>query len=101
MKLSLINKHAIVCGSTDGIGKASALLLAKQGCEITLVARNQNKLNSTLSELNKEHNQEHHSICTDFDDPIDLKNKITMHIESLDKSVDILVNNSVYGANSI
>lgn len=94
MKLSLINKHAIVCGSTDGIGKASALLLAKQGCEITLVARNQNKLNSTLSELNKEHNQEHHSICTDFDDPSDLKNKITMHIESLDKSVDILVNNS-------
>ena len=37
MKLSLINKHAIVCGSTDGIGKASALLLAKQGCEITLL----------------------------------------------------------------
>ena len=52
MKLSLINKHAIVCGSTDGIGKASALLLAKQGCEITLVARNQDKLDNTQSELN-------------------------------------------------
>ena len=44
--------------------------------------------------MNKEHNQEHHSICTDFDDPDDLKNKITMHIESIDKTVDILVNNS-------
>ena len=51
MKLSLINKHAIVCGSTDGIGKASAILLAKQGCEITLVARNQNKLNNLAIRL--------------------------------------------------
>ena len=39
MSLSLENKHAIVCGSSDGIGKASALKMAQQGCEITLVAR--------------------------------------------------------------
>jgi len=94
MKLTLINKHAIVCGSTDGIGKASALLLANQGCEITLVARNQNKLDKTLSELNREHNQEHSSICVDFDNSNDLKNKIEMHLESLGKPVNILVNNS-------
>ena len=94
MRLSLINKHAIVCGSTDGIGKASALLLANQGCEITLVARNHNKLDKTLSELNREHNQEHSSICVDFDNSNDLKNKIEMHLESLGKSVNILVNNS-------
>ena len=49
MTLSLLNKHAIVCGSTDGIGKESALLLASKGCEITLVARNQEKLNKTKS----------------------------------------------------
>ena len=54
MKLSLMNKHAIICGSTDGIGKTSALLLANQGCEITLVARNQDKLDKTQSELNTE-----------------------------------------------
>ncbi|MBT4154233.1 MAG: SDR family NAD(P)-dependent oxidoreductase, partial [Candidatus Marinimicrobia bacterium] len=51
MNLSLKNKHAIVCGSTDGIGKASALLLAERGASITLVARNNDKLNQTLSEL--------------------------------------------------
>ena len=94
MKLSLINKHAIVCGSTDGIGKASALLLAKQGCEITLVARNQDKLDNTQSELNTDHNQKHYSVCADFDKSMDLKKKIKMHIHSLDRSVDILVNNS-------
>ena len=94
MKLSLINKHAIVCGSTDGIGKASALLLAKQGCEITLVARSQDKLDKTQSELNKDHNQMHYSVCADFDNSMDLKKKIKMHMRSLGRSVDILVNNS-------
>ena len=94
MKLSLINKHAIVCGSTDGIGKASALILAKQGCGITLVARNQNKLDKTQSELNTNYNQKHYSVCADFDNSIDLKNKIKMHLDSLGRSVDVLVNNS-------
>ena len=94
MKLSLINKHAIVCGSTDGIGKASALLLAKQGCEITLVARNQDKLDKTQLELNTDHNQKHYSVCADFDKSMDLKKKIKMHMRSLGRSVDILVNNS-------
>ena len=94
MKLSLINKHAIVCGSTDGIGKASALLLAKQGCEITLVARNQDKLDNTQSELNTDHNQKHYSVCADFDNSMDLKKKIKMHMHSLGRSIDILVNNS-------
>ena len=94
MKLSLKNKHAIVCGSTDGIGKASALLLAKHGCEITLIARNQDKLDKTCSELNQKGNQNHQSICVDFDDPLDLKKKIKLYLGSLGKPVDILVNNS-------
>ena len=94
MKLSLMNKHAIICGSTDGIGKASALLLANQGCEITLVARSQDKLDKTQSELNIEYNQKHHSVCADFDNAMDLKSKIKMHIDSLGRSVDVLVNNS-------
>ena len=94
MKLSLKNKHAIVCGSTDGIGKASALLLANQGCEITLVARNQDKLDKTRLELNTDHNQKHYSVCADFDKSMDLKKKIKMHMRSLGRSVDILVNNS-------
>ena len=47
---SLKNKHAIVFGATDGIGKASALLLSQNGCEISLIARNNTKLDKTLSD---------------------------------------------------
>ena len=51
MNNNLNGKTAIVCGSTDGIGKSIANLMANRGCEIILVARNQDKLDTTLSEL--------------------------------------------------
>ena len=53
MNLSIEGKKAIVCGSTDGIGKASAIMMAERGAEITLVARNENKLNTTMLELSQ------------------------------------------------
>ena len=49
MDSNLQGKRAIVCGSTDGIGKASALLMAESGASITLVARNKDKLYNTLT----------------------------------------------------
>ena len=94
MNLSLKHKHAFVCGSTDGIGKASALLMAEYGCEITLIARNQEKLDSTLSELAQNDDQNHSTVCADFDDPGMLKEKVNSQISTLGKPVDILVNNS-------
>lgn len=51
MDLKLKNKKALVCGSTQGIGKATAILLAKEGANVTLVARNEEKLKTVLSEL--------------------------------------------------
>ena len=94
MNLSLKHKHAFVCGSTDGIGKASALLLAEHGCEITLIARNQGKLDSTLLELAQNNGQNHSTVCADFYDPETLKERVNSQISTLGKPVDILVNNS-------
>ena len=94
MNLSLNNKHAILCGSTDGIGKASALLMAQRGASITLVARNQKKLDQTLSELSTDHGQVHFSLCADFNQPGQLKEKITDHMKVIVDQTNILVNNS-------
>ena len=94
MNLSLNNKHAILCGSTDGIGKASALLMAQRGASITLVARNQKKLDQTLSELSTDHGQVHFSLCADFNEPDQLKEKITNHMKVIVDQTNILVNNS-------
>ena len=41
MKIDLTGKKAIVCGSTQGIGRASAVVLAELGANITLIARNE------------------------------------------------------------
>ena len=93
MRLSFKNKHAIVCGSTDGIGMSAASLLADLGCGITLVARDKEKLENVRSSLLEDLGQVHYSICADFNDPNSLKDKVNSHISELGKGVDILVNN--------
>ena len=44
MNLDIIGKTALVCGSTQGIGYASAVELANLGANIVMVARNAEKL---------------------------------------------------------
>ena len=44
MNLSLRNKKAVVCGSTQGIGKAIAEELSRQGVNLTLIARDKDCL---------------------------------------------------------
>ena len=44
MNIDLSGKHAMVCGSTQGIGKAIAIELALLGADVTLVARDEKKL---------------------------------------------------------
>ena len=94
MRLSFKNKHAIVCGSTDGIGMSTASLLADLGCGITLVARDKEKLENVRSSLFEDLGQVHYSICADFNDPNSLRDKVNSHISELGKGVDILVNNT-------
>lgn len=90
MNLDLTHKNALVCGSTQGIGKASAKQLAALGATITLVARNENKLKQVLNELDTNEHQSHRYIVVDFQNPDDLKHKI-----SLEKEVfHILINNT-------
>ena len=48
MNLSLEGKRAVVCGSTQGIGNATATELAHLGASITLVARNQGNTGSQM-----------------------------------------------------
>ena len=94
MDLSLKGYRAIVCGSTDGIGKASALLMAERGASITLVARNKEKLNATLTELSTEHGQNHATVCADFNKPDELKQMVQSHLKENGYTYRILVNNS-------
>ncbi|EGT40137.1 hypothetical protein CAEBREN_31599 [Caenorhabditis brenneri] len=46
-------KVALVTGSSSGIGRATALLLAKQACKVTITGRNLERLESTKQEILK------------------------------------------------
>ena len=59
MNLDLKHKQAIVCGSTQGIGKAIALELANLGAAVTLIARNEEALKTTKQELSTSAGQLH------------------------------------------
>src|SRR4026208_457950 len=92
MHLDLSGKRAMVCGSTQGIGKAAAIELASLGASITLISRNEEKLKNVLGELNGTHNQNHDYIVVDFSFPQDVKKKAEEYLSS--NIVEILVNNT-------
>lgn len=83
----------MVCGSTQGIGKASAMLLAKQGASITLVARNEDALKQTLKELPVNVSQKHDYIVADFNLSEELKKSVEAYLAN-GAEFHILLNNS-------
>jgi 3-oxoacyl-[acyl-carrier protein] reductase len=91
MNLDLHGKRAIVCGSTRGIGLASAKALASLGAEIILLARNESDLQKTLTLLTP--GQNHRYIAADFEKPDELKDKVGNFILQ-SGPVHILVNNT-------
>jgi 3-oxoacyl-[acyl-carrier protein] reductase len=89
MNLGLQNKNALVCGSTQGIGKATAIQLAKEGANVTLIARNEEKLMQVLKELPSD-NQNHSYIVANFSNPLELFEKLN----KLALNYHILINNT-------
>lgn len=92
MNLDLTDKNALVCGSTAGIGKASAKQLAALGATVTLVARNEEKLRETLIELSPDQGQKHNYFIADFSNVDDVREKAALIAEQ--KTFHILVNNT-------
>lgn len=92
MNLDLSGKRAIVCGSTQGIGRATAVELATLGAHVTLVARNEAKLKETLAMLPSSTSQNHDYLVADFDFPEQLKETIDKYLAS--HPVQILINNT-------
>lgn len=90
MNLNLKGKRALVCGSTQGIGKAIAIELANLGASITLLARNEQALREVIQELPGDLNHEY--VVADFSDYKNVQYKIAQYLEN--SSIDILVNNT-------
>lgn len=89
MNLDLTNKNALVCGSTQGIGLAAAQELALLGANVTLLARNKEKLDHALLSLDSTKNQFHSILVADFGE-----NTQVQSIVEVSNQFHILVNNT-------
>lgn len=90
MYIRLYGKTALVAGSTQGIGKATAIELAKAGAKVILLARNESKLQAVQAELDTSQKQKHSYIVADFGEPATLREAL----QNFGAVVHILVNNT-------
>lgn len=93
MNINLINKNALVGAATQGIGASIATELAKCGANVTVMARNEEKLKNSVAELPViNENQKHQYLVADFSDFESFKIIINDYLKS--NKIDILVNNT-------
>lgn len=92
MNLDLTGKTALVCGSTQGLGYASAVELALMGCNIVLLARNEAKLAEVMQTLPQKNGQQHQYLVADFNDTATVKSVIDALVKNT--TIHILVNNT-------
>lgn len=93
MQLDLAGKHALVCGASQGIGRASAIELATLGASVTVLARSTDKLEALLVELAHDvDGQSHNRIAVDMADTEALRERIQALVAT--RPVHILVNNT-------
>lgn len=84
---TLAGKHALVLGSSQGIGRACAIALAETSCRVTVVARSEEKLAKVLELLGP---GKHQALVCDLSQP----QAVDRLIQQLKSDIDIIVNNS-------
>lgn len=93
MDINLCGRRALVCGASQGIGRAAAYELAALGADVIVLARSPDKLQSVIADLPKTHAQQTHGYITaDMTDHADLRRQIETITRG--KPVNILINNT-------
>ena len=93
MDLELQGRTAIVTGGSQGIGKAIALQLAREGVDLAICARRQDVLEQTGNEIASETGRKVVPIVADTTSNDDVSRLVETAVASLGKA-DILVNNA-------
>ncbi len=89
----LFGKGALVCGASQGIGRACAMELAGLGAEVTVVARDEAALRRVVAELPAKSGQLHRFVVADFADPQAVQRAAASHVLAVGP-IHILVNNT-------
>ena len=89
-------KTAIITGSSRGIGKETAIILAKKPVNVVVCSRSQSEISSAVEEINKlTGNSSVLGIKCDVSIPSQVNSLVRSTIEKFgNKTIDILVNNA-------
>ena len=93
MDLGLKGKVALVGAASKGLGKASALALAREGARVTICARTEADLHAAAQEIREETGAEVLAVPADLTSAADIKSVVAATAERFG-GVDVLVNNS-------
>ena len=89
MDLGIAGRSALVCGGSSGLGKAIAAALSQEGVEVTIVARDEDKLAASATEIGGQTGVPVSWLSVDMSDPR-ARGELTPRCEK----TDILINNS-------
>ena len=93
MDLGIKNKVALVTAASQGLGKASALELAKEGARLAICSRDKKKIEKTAKEIIDQTGSEVIHLETNLDNDDDISNLIDS-VQNNFGDIDILVNNT-------
>ena len=93
MDLSIKGKNAIVCASSQGLGKSAAVDLAKEGVNLAICSRNKDKINLVKEEIEQIADVKVVAIEADLSSEKDI-NALFQEAKAELKVIDILINNN-------
>jgi 3-oxoacyl-[acyl-carrier protein] reductase len=91
--LGLEGKVALVGASSKGLGKASALALAREGARVAICARTESDLEAAAAEIRDDSGAEVLAVRADLTEAEDIRNVVAATLERFG-GIDVLVNNS-------
>ncbi|OWP64661.1 short-chain dehydrogenase [Hymenobacter amundsenii] len=93
--MDFLSQRALVCGSTQGIGRAVAEALAQRGASVTLLARDETALREVAAALpTPSGSQVHDFVVADFSQPEQVRTAVQTYLATHPSGFDVLVNNT-------
>ena len=87
------NKNILITGATSGIGKSTAIALSSMGARVIFIARNKDKAEVLLKELNCNTENKAAYIIADLSSQDEVKSAAKEYL-NMNISLDILINNA-------
>lgn len=87
------NKNILITGATSGIGRSTVLALSSMGASVTFIARNKDKAEILLKELNTKSQNKAAYVLADLSSQKEVKSAAKEYLK-MNRPLDILINNA-------